>query len=144
LSSTPELPQDEVLSQILFGRSASSLSPFELAQIGSALAELTGVTSGGLNPLSEIREGLGLDQLTFGADAEGKATLEAGRYVAPGVFIGVEQGASADSTKAKVQVDLTKRLKLEGTVGTSSGSATGSSAGGEGGSSIGVTYEFEY
>ncbi len=45
LSSTPELPQDEILAQILFGRSASSLSPFELAQIASAVAELTGVTS---------------------------------------------------------------------------------------------------
>ncbi len=144
LSSIPELPQDEILAQILFGRSASSLSPFELAQIGSALAELTGVTSVGLNPLSSIRKGLGLDQLSVGTGADGQATLEAGRYVAPGVYVGVEQGASADSTKAKVQVDLTKRLKLEGTVGTSSGSATGSSASGEGGSSIGVTYQFEY
>ncbi|MCG6859895.1 MAG: translocation/assembly module TamB domain-containing protein, partial [Chromatiaceae bacterium] len=142
LSSTPELPQDEILAQILFGRSASSLSPLELAQIASALAELTGVTSGGINPLNSIREGLGLDRLSVGTGAGGKATLEAGRYIAPGVFVGVEQGASADSTRAKVQVDLTKHLKLEGTVGTSSGSATGSS--GEGGSSVGVSYEFEY
>ncbi len=143
LSSTPELPQDEILAQILFGRSASSLSPFELAQIASALAQLTGVTSGGgFDPLSRVRTGLGLDELSVGSSATGQATLEAGRYVAPGVYVGVDQGASADSTKAKVQVDLTKRLKLEGTVGTSSRSATG--AGGGGGSSIGMTYEFEY
>jgi len=144
LSSTPELPQDEILARILFDRSATSLSPFELAQIAAALAELTSVTSRGINPLSSIRTGLGLDQLSVGTSASGQAVLEAGRYVAPGVYVGVEQGASADSTKAKVQVDLTKRLKLEGTVGTGSGSATGSSASGEGGSSIGVTYELEY
>jgi len=142
LSSTPELPQDEILAQILFGRSAASLSGFELAQIAAGLAELTGVTSGEINPLGSIRKGLGLDQLSVGTSASGKATLEAGRYVTPGVYVGVEQGASADSTTAKVQVDLTKRLKLEGTVGTSAGSATGSAD--EGGSSIGVTYEFEY
>jgi translocation and assembly module TamB len=142
LSSTPRLPQDEILAQILFGRSATSLSAFEVAQIASALAELTGVTSGGINPLGSIRKGLGLDELTVGTDADGKATLEAGRYVAPGVYVGVEQGASAASTRAKVEVDLTKRLKLEGTFGESGSSATGSS--GEGGSSIGVTYEFEY
>jgi translocation and assembly module TamB len=142
LSSTPELPQDEVLAQLLFGRSASSLSPFELAQIASALAELTGVTSGGMNPLGSIRQALGLSQLSVGTGATGEPTLEAGRYVSPGVYVGVEQGATAGSTKAKVQVDLTKRLKLEGTVGASSGSATGSS--GEGGSSVGVTYQFEY
>jgi translocation and assembly module TamB len=144
LSSIPELPQDEILAQILFGRSASSLSPFELAQIASALAQLTGVTSGGLDPLNSIREGLGLDQLSVGTSASGQVTLEAGRYVTPGVYVGVEQGASVDSTKAKVQVDLTKRLKLEGTVGTSSGSATGSSASAERSTSIGVTYELEY
>jgi translocation and assembly module TamB len=142
LSSTPRLPQDEILAQILFGRSATSLSAFEVAQIASALAELTGVTSGGINPLGSIRKGLGLDELTVGTDATGKATLEAGRYLAPGVYVGVEQGASAASTRAKVEVDLTKRLKLEGTFGESGSSATGSS--GEGGSSIGVTYEFEY
>jgi translocation and assembly module TamB len=142
LSSTPRLPQDEILAQILFGRSATSLSGFEVAQIASALAELTGVTSGGFNPLGSIRKGLGLDELTVGTDAAGQATLEAGRYVSPGVYVGVEQGASAASTRAKVEVDLTKRLKLEGTFGESGSSATGSS--GEGGSSIGVTYEFEY
>lgn len=142
LSSIPTLPQDEIVSQLLFGRSASSLSPFELAEIASAVAQLTGVTSGGLNPLGKIRKGLGLDQLAVGTGATGQPTLEAGRYVAPGVYVGVEQGTTAGSTKAKVQVDLTKRLKLEGTVGTSSSSATG--AAGEGGSSVGISYQLEY
>jgi translocation and assembly module TamB len=141
LSSTPDLPQQEILAELLFGQSASSLSPVELAQIASALAELTGVVPS-VNLLSGIRKGLGLDELRVGSDASGKATLEAGEYIAPNVYVGVEQGASAGSTRAKVQVDLTKGLKLEGTVGASSGSATGSAD--EGGSSIGVTYEFEY
>jgi translocation and assembly module TamB len=141
-SSTPQLPQDEVLAQILFGRSASSLSPLELAQIASALAELTGVTSGGINPLGSLREDLDLDQLTLGTDASGQSILEAGRYVAPGVYVGIEQGASVGSTRAQVQVDLTKGLKLEGTIGESPGSGAGAS--GEGGSSIGITYEREY
>ena len=44
LSSTPELPQDEVLAQLLFHRSSSSLSPFQLAEIASALAEFSGAT----------------------------------------------------------------------------------------------------
>lgn len=142
LSSTPELPQDEILAQILFGRSATTLSGLELAEIASSLAQLTGVTSHLFNPLGGIREGLGLDELRVGTDSSGQATLEAGRYVAPGVYVGVEQGASADGTKAKVQVELTKRLKLEGTVGSGSSSSASSSE--EGSSSIGITYEFEY
>jgi hypothetical protein len=44
-----------------------------------------------------------------------------------------------------VQLDLTRGLKLESTVGTSQGaqSATGA-ASGAGGSSIGLTYQFNY
>src|SRR5690606_2009201 len=33
LTSSPVLPNDEVLSQVLFGRSASQLSPLEAAQL---------------------------------------------------------------------------------------------------------------
>ena len=44
--STPELPQDEVLAQLLFHRSSASLSPFQLAAIAGSLAELSGATSG--------------------------------------------------------------------------------------------------
>jgi len=142
MTSTPELPQDEILAQLLFGRSVSSLSPFEVAQIASALGELTGVTSGTLNPLSKVREVLGLSQLSVGTTATGKPALEAGRYLAPNVYVGVEQGAAAGSTSAKVEVDLSKHLKLKGTVGTGYGSASGSS--GQAGSSVGVIYQFEY
>jgi translocation and assembly module TamB len=42
LTSTPSLPNDEVLSQVLFGRSASQLSPLEAAQLASALSSLAG------------------------------------------------------------------------------------------------------
>ena len=44
LSSSPPLPQDEVLAELLFGRPASSLSPFQYASIAAALAELSGTT----------------------------------------------------------------------------------------------------
>ena len=56
LSSTPELPQDEVLAQLLFHRSSTSLSPFQLAAIAGSLAELSGATSGSGDPLGGIRQ----------------------------------------------------------------------------------------
>jgi hypothetical protein len=47
-----------------------------------------------------------------------------------------------------VQVDITRRLKLEGAVGTSSGALNGTATTGSGadagGSSIGLIYQFEY
>jgi translocation and assembly module TamB len=151
LSSVPTLPQDEVLAQLLFHQSAASLGPLQLAEIAAALAQISGVAGGGLDPLNAIRSGLGLDRLSVGGGSSGNsATVEAGRYVAKGIYVGAKQGTSGSGTQATVQVDITKGLKLEADVGTGGGSATGAasstSANGtsSNGTSLGVTYQFEY
>jgi len=136
LSSIPELPQDEVLAQLLFGRAATSLSPLELAQIASALASLSGVTSGLGDPLESVRKGLGLDRLSVGA------SLEAGRYIAPGVYLGGKQGITGGNSQATVQIDITKGLKVEGSVGV--GAPASGSASSSGANSVGVIYQYEY
>ncbi len=145
LTSNPELPQDEVLAQLLFGKSASQLGPFELAQIAAALASLTGVAPGAADPLGGVRQALGLDRLSIGSTASGSPALQAGRYVSRRVYVGVQQGVSGGS-QAQVQVDLLKGLKLQGTVGTG-GQPTGSETitpENDPGSSVGLTYQFEY
>jgi len=142
LSSSPELPQDEVLAQLLFHRSANDLGPFELAQIGAALAELSGAT-GSLDPLGKIRGALGLDRLTVGTGTTGNSTLEAGRYVRPGVYVGARQATSGTGTQGVVQVDIAKGLQFEATAGSATNTATGAS-GSEDGASVGLRYRFEY
>jgi len=135
LSSVPDLPQDEVLAYLLFRRSIKELGPFQYAEIVASLAQLTGVGGGdGLNPLESVRKGLGLDRLSVGAATSGSgASVEAGRYVANGVYLGAKQGTSGTGTGATLQIDITKGLKLETDVGT-----------GSGGNQVGVTYQFEY
>ena len=144
LSSNPELPQDEVLARLLFGQSLKQLSPFQIAAIAGALADLSGV-GGGVDPLSRVRKGLGLDRLSLGSSATGNgASVEAGRYVAQGVYVGAKQGTSG-GTQAQVQVDLTRRLKLQTTIGTGGGTpATGITPDNDPGSSVGLKYQFEY
>jgi translocation and assembly module TamB len=146
LSSTPELPQDEILAQILFH--GATASPLELASAAAALAQFTG-TTGNFDPLETVRTGLGLDRLAVGTTASGSAQVTAGRYVSKGIFVGARQTASG-GTQATVQVDLYKGLKLEGLAGTGSATATGSTttaAGGldsSNGSGVGLTYGFDY
>ena len=41
-SSQPELPQDEVLARLIFNRGLNELSPFQIAQLAAAAAELAG------------------------------------------------------------------------------------------------------
>jgi translocation and assembly module TamB len=150
LSSVPELPQDEVLAHLLFGQSAASLSPFQLAQIAAAVAQLTGVAGGGFDPLNAVRQGLGLDRLSVaggGGGANGSApNVEAGRYVAPGIYVGAKQATSGGGTQAEVQIDLMRGLKLETTVGTGGGSAQGAAQSGasSSGTGVGLTYQFQY
>lgn len=146
LSSTPELPQDEVLAQLLFHQSAATLSAVQLASAAAALAQISGA-SGTFDPLNSVRQGLGLDRLSVGGGQNGNgASLEAGRYVARGVYLGAKQGTSGQGTQASLQIDLLKGLKLETNVGTGGATtATGaSSATDAGGTSVGLTYQFNY
>ena len=143
LTSVPEMPQDEILAQLFFKQSTASLSPFQIAEIGSALAELTGTGSGIGDPLANLRKTLGLDQLSVGSTAGGAPTLQAGRYVAPRVYVGATQGTGSAGTAATVQVDITKGLKLKASGGSGAASATGDAAGGQA-ASIGLSYQFEY
>jgi translocation and assembly module TamB len=142
LSSIPSLPQDEVLAYLVFKRSVKDLGPFQIAQIAAGLAELTGVTGSGFNPLEKLRKGLGLDRLSVGnstpargaaAGATTSPTVEGGRYIADGVYVGAKQGVTGGQTQATVQIDITKGLKLETDVGA-----------GQAGNQVGVTYQFEY
>jgi translocation and assembly module TamB len=106
------------------------------------LASLSGATSG-FDPLDRLRTTFGLDRLSVGSSSTGSPTLEAGRYLARGVYLGAKQSASGSGTQAVVQVDLAKGVKLEATAGSGSSSATGSTSGADA-ASVGLTYQFEY
>ncbi len=142
LSSVPDMPQDEILAQLLFNTSTSKLSPFQLAEIAAALASMSGATSG-FDPLESLRNTFGLDRLSVGSSSTGNPTLEAGSYLTRGVYLGAKQSTASNGTQATVQVDLAKGLKLEATAGASSTSATGSTSGSDA-ASVGLTYQFEY
>jgi translocation and assembly module TamB len=140
LSSTPPLPQDEVLSYLLYGTRTAALGPLEIAQIAATLASLSGAAPGLSNPLENVRQALGLDRLSVGSGSQ----LEAGRYVARDVYVGARQSVTGTGTQAVVQVDLAKGLKLEATAGTASTtSATGAGGSGDA-ASVGIRYQFEY
>ena len=142
LSSVPDMPQDEILAQLLFNTSTSKLSPLQLAEIAAALASMSGASSG-FDPLESLRNTFGLDRLSVGSNSNGNPTLEAGSYLARGVYLGAKQSTTGGGTQATVQVDLAKGLKLETTAGSGNTSATGSTSGSDA-ASVGLTYQFEY
>jgi translocation and assembly module TamB len=150
LSSTPSLPQDEILARLLFGESASQLTTLQLAEIGAALATLGGVGGSGPNPLVRVQKALGLDRLSVGSAGSGTSgsqnsgtTVEAGRYVSSRVFVGAKQSTTGFS-QAEVDVDLSKHLKLQTRLGNGTATTQGTTPENDPGSSIGLTYQFEY
>jgi translocation and assembly module TamB len=159
LSSSPQLPQDEILARLLFGESASQLTALQIAQIGPALATLSGVGGGGggLNPVAKMQKALGLDRLSIagggktggaaavpaGAQSSGGTTVQAGRYVSERVYVGARENTTGFS-QVEVNVELSKRLKLQTRLGNGSTNTQGTTPENDPGSSIGLAYEFEY
>ncbi len=132
-SSTPSLPEDEVLSRLLFGSSVAQISPLQAVQLAAAVNSLRG-GGGGFNPLGKLRSAAGLDQLhVYGADqATGRGpSVGAGKYISSNIYVEVITDARGN-TATQIEVALTKSLKLLSSVG-----ALGTS-------NIGLRYSHDY
>ena len=113
LTSIPELPQDEVMARVLFGKSTGNLSPVEAVQLASAVASLASGGSGG-GVLDFVRSSLGVDVLRLGTGEDGQgANVSVGNYLTDEVYIGVEQGTTPGSSRAKVEIELLPGITLE-------------------------------
>nr|WP_257098735.1 translocation/assembly module TamB domain-containing protein [Pseudovibrio flavus] len=111
-SSVPDLPQDEILAQLLFGQSSTDLSPLQLAQLASAVATLSGGGTDGA--FSALRNLLGLSDIDVSVDPEGNAELSAGTYINENIYLGVTQDTGDGSNRATVDIEITKNLRLRG------------------------------
>ncbi|HJR82898.1 MAG TPA: translocation/assembly module TamB domain-containing protein, partial [Sphingomicrobium sp.] len=118
-ASVPQLPQDELLSRILFGTSITNLSAPEALQLASAVAALQS-GSANLDVINQLRRAVGLDRLRIlPADiATGQKTaLAAGKYVTRKLFVEViTDGQGYSATRAEYQV--TRWLSILSTVST--------------------------
>ncbi|HWL47210.1 MAG TPA: translocation/assembly module TamB domain-containing protein, partial [Sphingomonadaceae bacterium] len=122
-TSTPTLPQDEVLSRLLFGESITSLSPTQAIQLAAALNSLRG-SGGGLNPLGKLRSATGIDRLrVLGADkTAGRGTaLAAGQYISNDIYVELITDARG-FTATQLEVALSKALHILSQTGSFGGS----------------------
>jgi translocation and assembly module TamB len=147
LSSTPAVPQDEILSRVLFNRGVGQITAGEGLQLAAAAGTLAG---GGPGVLDRLRGALGLDWFKLGSGPTGPASttlnpraatggaatggtaLSAGKYIAPGVSVGVSQGLSPPTSKVTVEIEVRPHLTVQGEAGQS------------GSTGIGVNYNYDY
>jgi translocation and assembly module TamB len=118
-SSVPALPQDELLSRLLFGTSITNLSAPEALQLASAVGALQS-GKGGLDPINAVRRVAGLDRLRFlPADTQtgAKTSIAAGKYITHRLYAEiVTDGQGYSATQVEFQV--TRWLSLLSSIST--------------------------
>lgn len=132
-SSVPGLPQDEIVSRILFGSSVANLSAIQAVQLASSLNSLRG-SGGGLNPMGKLRSATGIDRLRIlGSDENsGRGTaLAAGQYLTDDIYVELITDARG-FTATQLEIALTKALSIL------------TQAGGSGGTDLNVRYKKSY
>ena len=121
-TSVPALPEDELLSRLLFGTSIANLSAPEALQLASAVAALrnSGGKGLGLDPINAIRRVAGLDRLRIEpADVTTgqKTSIAAGKYIGKRTYVElVTDGQGYSATRVEFQV--TRWLSLLSSVST--------------------------
>ncbi|MEO0916803.1 MAG: translocation/assembly module TamB domain-containing protein, partial [Pseudomonadota bacterium] len=78
-TSSPELPQEEVLARLIFGRGLETLSPIQAARLAVAVRTLAG--RGGEGIVGNIRGTAGLADLDVTTTEDGNAAVRAGAYI---------------------------------------------------------------
>jgi len=120
--SVPALPEDELLSRLLFGTSITNLSAPEALQLAAAVASLR--TSGGsglnLDPINAVRKAVRLDRLRIlPADVTTgqKTAIAAGKYIGRRTYVElITDGAGYSATS--VEFRITRWLSLLSTIST--------------------------
>lgn len=119
LTSTPSLPSDEVLSQVLFGRTASQLSPLEAAQLASTLSAMAG--GGGLDVIGNLRTFAGLDRLALGGgSSQSGLSIAGGKYLTENVYLEIA-GGGREGPSAQVDWRVRRNLSVVSKVATQGG-----------------------
>ncbi|WP_353230257.1 translocation/assembly module TamB domain-containing protein [Novosphingobium sp.] len=117
-ASVPSLPEEELLSRLLFGSSIAQISAPEAVQLAAALAALRG--GGGLDPINKLRGAIGLDRLrVLSADPTiGRGTaLAVGKYLGRKFYIELVTDGHGYSASS-IEFRLTRWLSLLGTIST--------------------------
>jgi translocation and assembly module TamB len=126
--SSPELPEDEIVSRLLFGRGIENISAFQAAQLAASVATLTG--RGGEGLLGSLRNSLGIDDFDVSTNDAGQAQLTFGTYISDNLYTDVQ--VSDGRTELDINLELTPSITV-----------TGSTAD-DGDSSIGIRFERDF
>ncbi|MDP2206509.1 MAG: translocation/assembly module TamB domain-containing protein [Alphaproteobacteria bacterium] len=126
LTSTPQLPQDEILSRVFFDKSVTELTPMEMVRVAQIIGVMSGRMGGGIDPITQLRKKAGIDMLSVNRDDKtGDTSVSVGKYLSEGIYMSVDQGLNTEGSAVKLQIELRPNLQLETRVGNDSDNSVG-------------------
>lgn len=121
-TSAPELPQDEVLAQLIFGRNLQSITPLQAIQLAAAIGTLAGRGGNGIS--DKFRQGIGLDDFDVVTDEDGNAAVRAGKYLSDNIYADVTIGSQGES-EINLNLDINPTTTARGSFATSGETSIG-------------------
>ncbi len=121
-TSSPELPEDEVLSRLVFGTASGQLTTGQALALAQAAAQYSG---GGDGAFERLRRSLGLGGLDVNLGASGGPSVGLERALNSRVSVGVKAGASAAQTGVGVDIRVSDKVKVQGEVGANGAASVG-------------------
>ena len=114
-SSTPELPQADILSLLVLGKTTDRLTKSENNSLAGEAQHLAGgIIAGQLE--KTLGKALGLDTIEIGAgEHTGTGSFRVGRYVTQDLFLSVGREFGQDSgTSVGLEYSVNRRMKVRG------------------------------
>jgi len=133
IESTPAMSEERALSFLLFGANTEDISTFQALQLADGIRRLSG-HGGGLDPLGFGRKLLRVDDINFKTDEANpeKTSIGLGKYVTDKIYLEIERGRQADTTKLRIEVQITPKISIENVTKQ------------EGNTSFGINWRFDY
>ncbi len=134
LTSIPSMPQDEMLSWVLFGNDSSALTPLQGLKLAQVAAQLVGGPAN-LGKRNRAAETLSVDRVELRemSNRESSTSLVVGKQVSERVYMEFihEVGGQAASN-IYVEYELTPHFTVETTIGSRANNG------------VGANYKFDY
>jgi translocation and assembly module TamB len=121
-SSSPDLPQEEVVARLLFDRGLENLTAFQALKLASAVASLAG--KGGEGLVGNVRRRAGVDNLDIQAGQDGATEVTVGKYLSEKAYTEVTVG-DAGTSSISINLDLAPHITLKGRMDSTGESGVG-------------------
>jgi len=136
LTSTPSMPINDIISNILFGKSSLSINPLQAIRLAKTVNDINNPNQSSFDPINSTKNFLKIDNLEFDSEeTETRKTMSVGvgKYVSEKVYVKFQKSNDPNQAlKGNVEIEITPSLNLK-----SSGDSQNSS-------SVGVEWKKDY